>query len=58
MVNTSQPIRYFIYALAALAILGAWKLQGIHELHLLEGRESDPNPRQGGKARQPSPIAI
>jgi hypothetical protein len=44
MVNSAQPIRYFIYALVALAILGAWKLQGIHELHLLEGREFDPNP--------------
>ena len=38
-----QPIRYFIYALVVLAIFGAWKLQSIHQLHLLEGREFDPN---------------
>jgi hypothetical protein len=48
-VNQPQPIRYFIYALIALAIFGAWKLQGIHQLRLLEGREFDPNPVKAQK---------
>jgi hypothetical protein len=43
-VNQPRPIRYLIYALVALAIFGAWKLQAIHLQRLLVGRESDPNP--------------